>query len=57
MPQPTEENKVVRDERYDPQSVEPKWFERWQQDASLYAAEATSTKPKYYVLELSLIHI
>jgi leucyl-tRNA synthetase len=41
-----------RDERYDAQSVEQKWFERWQQDASLYAAEANSSKPKYYVLEM-----
>jgi len=40
------------DERYDAQSVEKKWFERWQQDASLYAAETNSTKKKYYVLEM-----
>jgi leucyl-tRNA synthetase len=40
------------DERYDPQRVETKWFERWQQDASLYAAEPHSTKKKYYVLEM-----
>jgi leucyl-tRNA synthetase len=40
------------DERYDPQSVEKKWFERWQQDASLYAAEPDSTKKKFYVLEM-----
>jgi len=40
------------DERYDAQSVERKWFERWQQDASLYAAETNSTKKKYYVLEM-----
>ncbi len=40
------------DERYDPQRVESKWFERWQQDASLYAAEPDSTKKKYYVLEM-----
>jgi len=32
--------------------VEEKWAERWQQDASLYAAEKNSTKPKYYVLEM-----
>jgi leucyl-tRNA synthetase len=41
-----------KDERYDPQRVETKWFERWQQDASLYAAEPDSTKKKYYVLEM-----
>jgi leucyl-tRNA synthetase len=40
------------DERYDAQSVEKKWFERWQQDESLYAAEPDSTKKKYYVLEM-----
>jgi leucyl-tRNA synthetase len=40
------------DERYDAQRVEMKWFERWQQDASLYAAETDSTEKKYYVLEM-----
>jgi leucyl-tRNA synthetase len=40
------------DERYDPQRVEAKWFDRWQQNASLYAAEPDSTKKKYYVLEM-----
>jgi leucyl-tRNA synthetase len=40
------------DERYAPQSVEAKWFARWQKDASLYAAEPDSTKKKYYVLEM-----
>src|SRR5712692_9080204 len=40
------------DERYDAQRVEAKWFERWQQDASLYAAERDTTKKKYYVLEM-----
>ena len=48
----TQENKTIRDERYDAQSVEAKWYERWQQDPSLYAAEVNSTKPKYYVLEM-----
>src|SRR6266536_402310 len=48
------EDKVVpvRDERYSAHQVEEKWAARWQQDASLYAAEKTSTKPKYYVLEM-----
>jgi leucyl-tRNA synthetase len=41
-----------RDERYNPEQVEKKWFERWQQDASLYAAEPHSSKLKYYVLEM-----
>jgi leucyl-tRNA synthetase len=40
------------DERYDPQRVEMKWFERWRQNAALYAAEPDSTKKKYYVLEM-----
>jgi leucyl-tRNA synthetase len=40
------------DERYDAQRVEAKWFERWQDDAKLYAAEPNSTKKKYYVLEM-----
>ena len=45
------------DERYDAQRVETKWFEHWQQDASLYAADPVSAytgsaKKKYYVLEM-----
>ena len=51
MPQ-NDKMTITRDERYDPQRVEAKWFERWQQDPALYAAEAKSTKPKYYVLEM-----
>ena len=43
---------IIRDERYNAQQIEEKWFDRWQQDASLYAAEPHSTKPKYYVLEM-----
>ncbi len=39
--------------RYDPAAIERKWQERWAADPNLYAAEpATSTKPKYYVLEM-----
>ncbi len=55
MPQ---EEKVVsapadpREDRYDPARVETKWAERWEQDLSLYAAEANSRRPKYYVLEM-----
>jgi leucyl-tRNA synthetase len=48
----TETNSSRADERYDPQRIEAKWFERWQRDASLYAAEIDSTKKKYYVLEM-----
>jgi leucyl-tRNA synthetase len=40
------------DHRYDPQRVETKWFERWQSDPQLYAAEPDSTKKKYYALEM-----
>jgi len=40
------------DERYDAQRVETKWYERWQHDTSLYAAEVNSTRQKYYVLEM-----
>jgi len=41
------------EDRYDPQRIEAKWHERWQQQGnSLYAAEANSSKPKYYVLEM-----
>ncbi|MFZ1051722.1 MAG: class I tRNA ligase family protein, partial [Candidatus Sulfotelmatobacter sp.] len=41
------------DNRYNPQRVESKWFERWQSDPQLYAAEeANSSKKKYYVLEM-----
>jgi leucyl-tRNA synthetase len=47
-----EKSIATRDERYDAQRVEQKWAERWQSDASLYAAEANSTKPKFYVLEM-----
>jgi leucyl-tRNA synthetase len=40
------------DDRYDPQRVESKWFERWQGDPQLYTAEHDSAKKKYYVLEM-----
>ena len=40
------------DDRYDPQRVETKWFERWQSKPQLYAAEPDSAKKKYYVLEM-----
>src|SRR6266487_3127796 len=50
---PQEQNVVpARDERYDPRRIETRWFERWQQADSLYAAEPDSTKPKCYVLEM-----
>jgi len=40
------------EDRYDAQRIESKWFARWQEDPSLYAAEPNSTKAKYYVLEM-----
>jgi leucyl-tRNA synthetase len=40
------------EDRYDPQRVEAKWFERWQSDPQLYAAEPHTTKKKFYVLEM-----
>ncbi len=55
---PQEENTAVTreaapsDDRYDAQRIESKWFERWPQDGSLYAAEPDSAKPKYYALEM-----
>src|SRR5258708_31679585 len=42
-----------REVRYDPQSIEEKWDARWQDDASLYAAEAHDSKrKKFSVLEM-----
>ena len=52
MPQEDKTTAAPRDERYDAQRIETIWFERWQQDDSLYRAEANSAKPKYYVLEM-----
>jgi leucyl-tRNA synthetase len=42
-----------KDDRYHPQRVETEWFDRWQTDPALYAADPVdSTKKKYYVLEM-----
>jgi leucyl-tRNA synthetase len=42
-----------REERYDPQPIEEKWYARFERDPSLYRAEPPSTnKQKYYVLEM-----
>src|SRR5215467_2456449 len=50
---PSTSTAETRSDRYDPQAIEQKWSERWANDPQLYAAEpATSTKPKYYVLEM-----
>jgi len=40
------------EDRYDAQRIETKWFDRWESDSKLYAAESNSTKRKYYVLEM-----
>jgi leucyl-tRNA synthetase len=45
------------DERYDAQRIEAKWFERWQSNPQLYAADPVSdpsgaAKKKFYVLEM-----
>ena len=37
---------------YDHKAIEEKWFERWQTQPEMYAAEEASSKPKYYVLEM-----
>ena len=52
MPEEDKPIPPAREERYDAQRIEQKWTERWLSDPSLYAAEAHSTKPKYYVLEM-----
>jgi leucyl-tRNA synthetase len=53
------DEKELRNEpaRYEPDSIEPKWQERWAQNPAMYAAEPVSgpektEKPKYYVLEM-----
>ena len=39
--------------RYDPAEIETRWQARWAAQPELYAAEpASSSKPKYYVLEM-----
>ncbi len=47
-----ERNEARHEDRYDAQRIEQKWFQRWQSDPSLYAADAHPTKPKFYVLEM-----
>ncbi len=42
-----------REQRYTPAEIEPRWQQRWAEQPDLYAAEPhSSTKPKYYVLEM-----
>ena len=47
-------NAAEEPRRYQPHDIEPRWQAAWDADAALYAADpiATSTKPKYYVLEM-----
>src|SRR3954471_2493290 len=48
--QPVSDNKELR---YEAHPIEEKWAARWAGDPKLYAAEpATSSKKKYYVLEM-----
>ena len=50
---PSEAADGARPERYDPQTIEQKWSERWAQNPDLYKAEpATSARKKYYLLEM-----
>ena len=41
---------------YDHKGIEEKWREEWRKRGT-YRVENDTTKPKYYVLDLSLIHI
>src|SRR3984957_9247180 len=42
-----------RERRSPPAEIEPRWQQRWAEQPDLYAAEPhSSTKPKYYVLEM-----
>ena len=38
-------------QRYDPQTIEPKWQHRWESEKT-YACTEDPSKPKYYVLEM-----
>jgi leucyl-tRNA synthetase len=40
------------EKQYDHREIELKWHERWKDDDSLYSIEPSSTRPKYYVLEM-----
>ncbi len=47
------DNASGRPDRYDPQAIEKKWFERWAQSPDLYRSEpSNSPRKKYYVLEM-----
>ena len=44
------------EQEYDFSSIERKWQEFWEREKT-FRAEDGSDKPKYYALDLSLIHI
>ncbi len=49
VPSPTTD----KEERYAPQSIEQKWYDRWQQSPDLYKSDPAGPKSKkYYVLEM-----
>jgi leucyl-tRNA synthetase len=43
---------ITRDDRYEPQRIEEKWYARFQENPALFRAEPSSDQPKYYVLEM-----
>jgi leucyl-tRNA synthetase len=44
---------ATRPERYEPQTIEQKWAERWAANPDLYRAEPSSSpRTKYYVIEM-----
>ncbi len=44
---------TAHSDRYDPQAIEQKWFERWAENPDLYRSEPSTSKcKKYYVLEM-----
>jgi leucyl-tRNA synthetase len=44
---------AAREVRYDPAEIEVRWQQRWDEQPDLYRAEPeSSTRPKYYVLEM-----
>ncbi|HET8546774.1 MAG TPA: leucine--tRNA ligase [Bryobacteraceae bacterium] len=40
------------EKQYDHREIELKWHERWKDDDSLYSIDPSSSRPKYYVLEM-----
>src|SRR5919108_2600695 len=52
MPETHTQPETREEHRYDPHTIEEKWFARWQQQPELYAAQRDRSVPKYYVLEM-----